>query len=126
VEHHTPAQIKENTNKMATTIQWNCRGLRANYDALKLLINKYDPVALCLQELHVSDSYDLDSILYTFISKVPHIPIGHRSHGGSGILIRKDVPHSIIPLNTSLQAVACRLSISQPITLCSVYLPPSS
>jgi len=27
VEHHTPAQIKETKNKMATIIQWNCRGL---------------------------------------------------------------------------------------------------
>jgi len=92
---------------MATIIQWNCRGLRANYDEVGLLINKYDPVALCLQELHVSDSYDLNNNLYTLIAKVPNIPIGHRPHGGSGILIRKDVPHSIIPLNTSLQAVAC-------------------
>jgi len=38
---------------MATVIQWNCRSLRANYDEVELLINEYDPVALCLQELHV-------------------------------------------------------------------------
>ena len=31
-----------------------------------------------------------------------------------------------VPLNTKLQAVACRLSTPQPLTLCSVYLPPSS
>ena len=42
-----------------------------------------------------------------------------------GILIRKDLPHSVIPLNTSLQAVACRVSTFQPLTLCSIYLPPS-
>jgi len=59
VEHHTPAQIKENTNKMATIIQWNYRSLRANYDeveTVELLINEYDSVALCLQALQVSDS----------------------------------------------------------------------
>jgi len=84
---------------------------------VELLFNKYDPIASCIQEIQVSDSYDLKNNLYTLISKVPHIPIGHRSPDGSGILIRKDVPHSIIPLHTSLQAVACRVSISQPITL---------
>jgi len=55
VELHTPAQIEENKNKMATVIQRNCRDLRANYDEIELLINKYDPVALCSQELRVSD-----------------------------------------------------------------------
>ena len=33
---------------------------------------------------------------------------------------------SVIRLNTSLQAVACRVSTPQPITVCSIYLPPSS
>jgi len=111
---------------MATIIQWNCRGLRANYDEVDLLIIKYDPVALCLQELQVSDSYNLNNNLYILISNVPNIPVGHRPYGGLGILIRKDMPHSIIPLNTSLHAVACRVSTSQPITLCTMYLPPSS
>ncbi len=109
---------------MAKIVQWNCRGFRANYEEFELLIKKYEPVALCLQELQVSDSYTLDNNLYTLISQLPHIPIGHRPHGGAGILIRKDLPHSIIPLNTSLQAVACRVSTFQPITLCSIYLPP--
>ena len=28
-----------------TIIQWNCRGLRANYDELQLLLNDYDPTS---------------------------------------------------------------------------------
>jgi len=72
-------------------------------------MSKYDliPVSLCLQELQVSNSYNLNNNLYTLISKVPHIHIGYRPHGGSGILIRKDVPYGVISLNSSLQAVAC-------------------
>ena len=112
---------------MANThfIQWNCRGIRANYEELELLVAKYNPVALCLQELQVSDTYTPNNELYNLISKLPHIPTGHRPHGGAGILIRKDLPHSVIPLNTSIQAVACRVSTFQPITICSIYLPPS-
>ena len=111
---------------MAKIIQWNCRGLRANFEELELLIKKYEPVALCLQELQVSDSYTLNNNLYTLISKLPHMPMGHRPHGCAGILIRKLLPHSVIPLNTSMQAVACRISTFQPLTLCFIYLPPSS
>ena len=111
---------------MAKIVQWNCRGSRANFEELDILVAKYKPVAFCLQELHVSDSYTLDNNLYTLMSKLPHIPTGHRPHGGTGILIRKDLPHSVIPLNTPLQAVACRVFTFQPLTLYTTsYLPPS-
>jgi exonuclease III len=107
-------------------IQWNCRGLRANFEELEILIKHYEPVAICLQELQVSDSYILDNNRHILLFKLPPMPTGHRPHGGAGILIRKDVPYSILPLNTALQAVACRVSTFRPITLCSLYLPPSS
>jgi exonuclease III len=87
---------------------------------------KYDSFAICLQELKVFDSYILDNNLHVLLSKLPHIPAGHRPHGGAGILICKHLPYSVIPLNTALQAVACRVSTFQPLTLCSTYLPPSS
>ena len=31
-------------------IQWNCRGLRANFTDLRLLCDKYNPIVCCLQE----------------------------------------------------------------------------
>ena len=31
-------------------IQWNCRGLRSNREDIELLISKYSPAAICLQE----------------------------------------------------------------------------
>jgi len=111
---------------MANIVQWNCRGFRANLDEIELLIKQFEPVALCLQELQVSDACVFSNSQYTLISKSPEIPSGHRPHGGAGVLIRKDLPHSVIPLNTMLQAVACRISTLQPMTLCSIYLPPSS
>ena len=35
-------------------------------------------------------------------------------------------PHSHIPLNTNLQAVAVSITLHRVITLCSIYIPPSS
>ena len=73
-------------------IQWNCRGLRANFEELELLMKNYEPVAICLLEIQVSDSYILDNNLHILLPKLPHIPTGHRPHGGAGIPIRKDIP----------------------------------
>ena len=103
-------------------IQWNCRGLRANFNELLLLSQKYNPVAVALQELSITNTYSFQNRQYHLFSSLPP-PSGNRPYGGAGILTRKDIPHSQIPLNTNLQAVACRISTPQPITLCSIYLP---
>ena len=41
------------TNKV---IQWNCRGLRPNFDELCLLIVKHNPLAVRLQETFLKDT----------------------------------------------------------------------
>ena len=43
-----------------TIIQWNCRGLRASYDELQLLLNDYDPAVVCLQETYYSLRSQMD------------------------------------------------------------------
>ncbi len=110
---------------MTKLIQWNCRGLRANFNELLLLMQKENPVAIALQELAIPESYIFQNRHYSLFPSLPP-PSSTRSHGGAGILIRKNIPHSPLPLNTSLQAVACRISTPQPITVCSIYLPPTS
>ena len=37
----------QNTHKI---IQWNCRGYKANYNELQLLITEQNPTIICLQE----------------------------------------------------------------------------
>ena len=49
-----------------------------------------------------------------------------RAAGGVSIFINNNAPHSHIPLNTNLQAVAVSITLHQVITLCSIYIPPSS
>ena len=109
---------------MATFIQWN----RANYNELEILIGTFRPVAFCLQELLVPDSYVFQNRQYTFLKKLPATDgnSNTRPNGGAGILIRKDIAHSALAVNSPLQAVACRISLPQPVTLCSIYLPPTS
>ena len=45
-EKNTPTQIMAHNY----IIQWNCRGLRSNREDIELLISKYSPTAICLQE----------------------------------------------------------------------------
>src|SRR4029077_11460300 len=43
---------RQNNTKMATKhiLQWNCRGLNANLPELDILLQKFSPAVICLQE----------------------------------------------------------------------------
>ena len=49
-----------------------------------------------------------------------------RAAGDSTFLVRNNVLHSYVNLNTDLQAVAVRITLDKAITLCSVYIQPNS
>ena len=49
-----------------------------------------------------------------------------RAAGGSTILVRDNILHSYVNLDTDLQDVAVRLTLDKTITLCSVYIPTNS
>ncbi|KAL5008969.1 hypothetical protein ScPMuIL_014550, partial [Solemya velum] len=46
--------------------------------------------------------------------------------GGVSVIVNNRTPHSPVSLNTNLQAVAVRVTLHKTITVCSLYLPPSS
>ena len=110
---------------MAEIIQWNCRGLKANRQEVELLIQKYNPSVLLLQETKVPINSTISSFkgFNTFL-KIGTIDNEGRAHGGSMILVKNSLAKSEIPLTTNLQAVACRVSLSHDISLCSIYVPP--
>ena len=106
-------------------IQWNCRGLKANYEETLLLLKDYEPSALCLQETHLKDTDTISIRNYTAFHTFS--ANNERAVGGVSIfIINNNAPHSHIPLNTNLQAVAVSIPIHRVITLCSNYIPPRS
>ena len=44
-------------------LQWNYRGIRANYEELLLPLNKYNPKVICLQETFLKDKNQLNITL---------------------------------------------------------------
>ena len=98
-----------------TIIQWNCRGLKPNFDAISLLLNKHNPIAFCLQETFLKDS---DKISFKNFNICNHIcTTGEKATGGVSILINRKIPHSNISLNTTLQATAVKVTMHRELTI---------
>ena len=103
-------------------LQWNCRGLRARVEQLKVLMKEHNPGAICLQETMLGNANFNPGLNYDFYSSPP--PPGDRAHGGAAIIVSKALQHSPVILNTQLQAVAISVILDKQITICSLYLPP--
>ena len=66
-----------------------------------------------------------DNINFKNYSLYNHIPTkNQKASGGSSILVKSNVPHRQIDINSNLQAVAVNVTLSKSITICSLYLPP--
>ena len=83
-------------------IQWNCRGLRPNFDELSILVVKHNPLAVCLQETVRRIN------LYHKCEETEN-----RASGGVSILVNQNIHQRIV-----------KVTAHKTITLCSVYLPP--
>ena len=105
-------------------LQWNCQGMRAKYESLKILIDENFPVCISLQETMLG----LDNTLCPRDYVSYHIDYDEErnNHGGSALLLRRDVAHKKIVLQTNLQAIAVQMYSKRKYAICSLYLPPSS
>ena len=83
-------------------IQWNCRGLKANFNELLLLLTGLCPSIVCLQETFLKPTDNINIRGYTLYNHIHQA--GDRASGGSTIVVNNSVPQSLIPLNTNLQA----------------------
>ena len=104
-------------------IQWNCRGLKPNYNEVSLLISEYNPSVFCFQEtfLKPDDNISLRGFnIYNYV----HTDC-LRPSGGASILVKSSFPQRKIDLQTELQATAVSVTLDREITICSVYIPPS-
>ena len=100
-------------------VKWNCRGYKANYDKLLLLITELNPATICLQETFKKRSGKLN--IKTFEQYDYIIDTGQRASSGVSILITKDIPQNKI-LNTHLQTMAVSATLQKTVTICSLYI----
>jgi len=104
-------------------VHWNIRGLNANYNNLSLMLGQETPAVVCLQETLLSR--DKTSYMAGYRSFDSCIPAGSSKRGVS-LLVHKSYLCSEVILDTPLEAVAATVSLNKTVTICSLYLSPSS
>ncbi|GBN39050.1 hypothetical protein AVEN_129807-1 [Araneus ventricosus] len=109
---------------MACLVSWNCRGFLSKICHIKDLIYEVHPVCIAFQETYLKPA-DISKIKrYSLVRKDNENESG-RASGGVALLVYY-TPLSVITLHTNLQAVAVRVMLSKLVTVCTLYLPPST
>ena len=103
-------------------IQWNCRGIRANYKELLLLLNKYNPKVVCLQETFLQDKNQLNIKHFQWFNHL--YKNGHRASVGVSILVWKDILQQQINIDRELQVIVVKTTLHKPVNIRSIYIPP--
>src|SRR5215469_8589199 len=103
---------------MVGVLQWNCRDFRLNFEELKLLIREYDPACICLQELILGVNYSFLIPPTSYISYTSHHR-GNNGRSGAGLLVQNYLHSDALLLQTQLPAVAERVFLSRPYSVCS-------
>ena len=104
-------------------IQWNCQGLKPNYNEVSLLISEYNPSVFCFQDtfLKPDDNIWLKGFnIYNYVHNECMRP-----SGGVLVFVKSSFPQRKVDLQTELQATALSVTLDKEITICSVYIPPS-
>ena len=88
------------------------------------MINEHSPICVALQETMIGDKKN--PCPRNYVCYHSEYDPARGSHGGCAIYVRYDIAHSVIDIQTSLQAVVVQLHLDRKYTICSIYLPPSS
>ena len=86
------------------------------------MIHELSPAVICLQETMLDSNTPCPREYVSY--RTPYNP-QIRSHGGSLIYVRHDIPQVSLSLATSLEATAVQVETSRRYTVCSLYLPPN-
>jgi len=101
------------------------RGLQTNREELSLLLSQYDPTAVCIQETLLHSNKTASFKNYSYYG-IPAVENNGSLHGGVAILVKNTTPYQQLHINTGLQAIALRATCHKTITICSIYLSPST
>ena len=108
---------------MRFILQWNCRGIKSNYQDLQSTIRWRSPAVICLQETKLAPTTTCNIKGYAVYRK--DVQTDTIAHGGVMLAVHHGVPARRLTIQSTLQAVAARVHVAdREITICSLYLPP--
>ena len=105
------------SSKTHNIIQWNCCGIKPNFNELLILISLLNPTTICLQETFLKENHNPKTLNYEQYHYIHNT--GHWANGGASILVRNDIPQSQFPIKSKLQAVATQVMLHK--TICSTW-----
>ena len=103
-------------------LQWNIRSYHAHKSDLQLLCQEYNYMVATLQETRCGDTYEPKLPGFTSFNRAGP---GGTQNGGITTLVHKSIPCQEVTLNTTLQALAVKVTLNATLTICNIYLPPS-
>lgn len=110
-------------NTMSINIfQWNINGYKNNYNELAILIKKFNPKIISLQETHIHDtSFIPIPINFSMYS----INTSKTRYGGVSLLIHNSLQHKQIPTATDFDAICVEIKTKITFNIFSAYLSPN-
>lgn len=106
-----------------TILQWNINGFINNINELQLLIKEHSPSLISIQETHCK--YNFNPIPPKgYSAYFYNSPVNTTSKQGIGVLIKNNIPHKQILINSELQTVVIEIQLNIKFTIISFYIPP--
>lgn len=95
-------------------LQWNIRGMCANFEELKILLSSNKVPLAALQECKTAASNSAPRG-YSLLS-------GNSPNGEAALLVNNELACTEIELNTQFSAAAATICLGKTFTVCSLYL----
>ena len=99
------------------------KGFKNNYSELQLILNECTPQIVSIQETHCPLNSHL-IVPKNFSPYFTNNPQNQTAKQGVGILIKNNIPHKQIHIQSNIQVVAIEISLNIKFTLISLYIPP--
>ena len=107
--------------RVNSIMQWNLQSYYTKFTELKLILNRYHPACISLQETLIKHRIANPPSQYQLYKSPIVRNDGHER--GAAILIHNSIHHEQIHLHTTLQAVAITIFLNKLYTICSLYIP---
>lgn len=111
-----------NSTEYCDIISWNCDGYFPKLQEIKLLITKYQPKIICLQETRINVKTVISIAGYRTIQSVPQ---NLNATGGIAILIKNGYDFDEIPTTDPSRTLSVKVYMERTIVITCVYFSPS-
>lgn len=107
--------------KNLNIIQWNINSITKKRHDLQLIIKKYSPMCISLQETNLKNN-NIPNIKNYKIFYTNRLN-SNRASGGVASLIHTDYPCEQITIHSYLEVIAVQITLESKITICNIYIP---